>query len=97
MLKLRRICGLAGWLARKGKNSYGYMLGPVLLLVGLNTAEVAVPKMPLSLLQMAQLVIGIYIGRLLQKGELHLSKKYGGYAFLCQKVFLSVLLMFYLL
>lgn len=89
LLTLLLICGLAGWLAQKVKIPTGYMLGPVFLLMGLNIAEVAVPKMPLSLLHIAQLVIGIYIGLLLKKEDLHLSKKHVFYAFASASLFIG--------
>lgn len=61
------VCGGAGWLAQKLKIPTGYMLGPVFLLMGVNMAGIEVPKLPLSLLHIAQLMLGIYIGLLLKK------------------------------
>ncbi|MFJ7406706.1 MULTISPECIES: AbrB family transcriptional regulator [unclassified Lysinibacillus] len=83
------ICGMAGWLAQKVRIPTGYMLGPVFLLMGLNIAGLEVPKMPLSFLHIAQLVIGIYIGLLLKKEDLHLSKKHVFYAFISAGLFIG--------
>lgn len=89
LLALLVICTLAGWLAEKVRIPTGYMLGPVFLLMGLNIAGVEVPKMPLSYLHIAQLLIGIYIGLLLKKEDLHLSKKHVFYAFLSAGLFIG--------
>ncbi|QDQ02048.1 AbrB family transcriptional regulator [Lysinibacillus fusiformis] len=83
------ICGLAGWLAQWGRIPTGYMLGPVFLLMGLNLVGLDVPKMPLSLLHIAQLFIGIYIGLLLKKEDLHLSRKHVFYAFVSAGIFIG--------
>jgi len=89
LLALLGICTLAGWFAQKVRIPTGYMLGPVFLLMGLNIAGVEVPKMPLSYLHIAQLLIGIYIGLLLKKEDLHLSKKHVFYAFLSAGLFIG--------
>nr|WP_107951074.1 AbrB family transcriptional regulator [Lysinibacillus parviboronicapiens] len=86
---LLAICGLAGLLAQRGRIPTGYMLGPVFLLMGLNLVGLDVPKMPLFLLHMAQLCIGIYIGLLLKKEDLHLSKKHVFYAFVSAGIFIG--------
>lgn len=83
------VCGGAGWLAQKLKIPTGYMLGPVFLLVGVNMAGIEVPKLPLSLLHIAQLMLGIYIGLLLKKEDLHLSKKHIFYAFVSAGIFIG--------
>ncbi|WP_342535441.1 AbrB family transcriptional regulator [Lysinibacillus sp. FSL K6-1151] len=83
------VCGVAGWLAQKLKIPTGYMLGPVFLLMGINMAGVEVPKLPLSLLHIAQLMLGIYIGLLLKKEDLHLSKKHIFYAFVSAGIFIG--------
>ncbi|WDV08137.1 AbrB family transcriptional regulator [Lysinibacillus irui] len=83
------VCGLAGWLAQKLKIPTGYMLGPVFLLMGINMAGIEVPKLPLSLLHIAQLMIGIYIGLLLKKEDLHLSKEHIFYAFVSAGIFIG--------
>lgn len=83
------VCGGAGWLAQKLKIPTGYMLGPVFLLMGVNMAGIEVPKLPLSLLHIAQLMLGIYIGLLLKKEDLHLSKKHIFYAFVSAGIFIG--------
>ena len=67
LIALLAACGVAGWLAQKAKIPTGYMLGPVFLLMGIHIAGIDVPKLPLSLLHIAQLMLGIYIGLLLKK------------------------------
>lgn len=89
LLGLLVVCGVAGWIAQKVRIPTGYMLGPVFLLMGLNLAGVDVPKMPMSLLHIAQLVIGIYIGLLLKKEDLHLSKRHIFYAFVSAGTFIG--------
>lgn len=83
------VCGCAGWLAQKLKIPTGYMLGPVFLLMGVNMVGIEVPKLPLSLLHIAQLMLGIYIGLLLKKEDLHLSKKHIFYAFVSAGIFIG--------
>ena len=89
LMSLLIVCGIAGWLAQKGRVPTGYMLGPVFLLMGLNLAGVDVPKLPISLLHVAQLVIGIYIGLLLKREDLHLSKLHILYAFISAGIFIG--------
>lgn len=83
------LCGVAGWLAQKIKIPTSYLLGPVLLLMGMNMVGVNVPQSPVSLLHIAQLMIGIYIGLLLKKEDLHLSKKHLFYAFVSAGIFIG--------
>ena len=83
------VCGIAGWIAQKVRIPTGYMLGPVLLLMGLSLAGIDVPKMPISLLHIAQLVIGIYIGLLLKKEDFHLSKRHIFYAFISAGIYIG--------
>ncbi len=83
------VCGFAGWLAQKLKIPTGYMLGPVFLLMGMNMVGMEVPKIPISLLHIAQLMIGIYIGLLLKKEDLHLSKRHIFYAFVSAGIFIG--------
>lgn len=89
LIGLLVVCGVAGWIAQKARIPTSYMLGPILLLMGLNLAGVDVPKMPLSLLHIAQLVIGIYIGLLLKKEDLHLSKRHIFYAFISACIYIG--------
>lgn len=89
LIGLLAVCGVAGWLAQKVKIPTGYMLGPVFLLMGFNIAGMDVPKLPLSLLHIAQLMLGIYIGLLLKKEDLHLSKKHVFYAFVSAGIFIG--------
>ncbi|KMY33108.1 hypothetical protein ACZ11_13670 [Lysinibacillus xylanilyticus] len=89
LIALLAVSGVAGWLAQKAKIPTGYMLGPVFLLMGINIAGIDVPKLPLSLLHIAQLMLGIYIGLLLKKEDLHLSKKHVFYAFVSAGIFIG--------
>jgi uncharacterized protein len=57
------------------------MFGPVFLLIGLQLANFEIPEIPVSALHVAQIVMGIYIGLLMKKENLHLSKKLIFYAF----------------
>ncbi|MFJ7368910.1 AbrB family transcriptional regulator [Lysinibacillus sp. NPDC098008] len=83
------LCGLAGWLAQKIKIPTSYLLGPILFLMGINMVGVDVPQLPGSLLHIAQLMIGIYIGLLLKKEDLHLSKRHIFYAFVSAGLFIG--------
>lgn len=83
------LCSAVGWLVQKLKIPTGYMLGPVFLLMGINIAGIEVPQMPISLLHIAQLMLGIYIGLLLKKEDLHLSKKHVFYAFVSAGIFIG--------
>lgn len=83
------LCSAVGWLAQKIKIPTGYMLGPVFLLMGINIAGVEVPQMPISLLHIAQLMLGIYIGLLLKKEDLHISKQHVFYAFISASIFIG--------
>ncbi|WP_155590542.1 AbrB family transcriptional regulator [Lysinibacillus cavernae] len=83
------VCWLAGWLAQKLKIPTGYMLGPVFLLMGVNMVGIEVPRIPVSLLHIAQLMVGIYIGLLLKKEDLHLSKRRIFYAFVSAGIFIG--------
>lgn len=83
------VCGLAGWLAQKLKIPTGYMLGPVFLLMGINMVGIEVPRIPISLLHIAQLMVGIHIGLLLKKEDLHLSKRHIFYAFVSAGIYIG--------
>lgn len=72
---------IAGFIAMKIKIPTGYMLGPVFLFIGLQLANIEIPEIPVSALHIAQIVMGIYIGLLLKKENLHLSRKLIFYAF----------------
>lgn len=72
---------IAGFIAMKIKIPTGYMLGPVFLFIGLQLASIEIPEIPVSGLHIAQIVMGIYIGLLLKKEDLHLSKKLIFYSF----------------
>lgn len=80
------LCYAVGFLCSKIKMPTSYMLGPVLLVMCFNLAQVDVPVMPESLLHIAQLGIGIYIGLLLKKEDIHLTKKHVFYSFFSSAV-----------
>lgn len=81
LIGLLILCYFVGMLFNKIKVPTGYLLGPVFLLMCFNLANINIPVMPSSLLHVAQLVIGIYIGLLLQKENIKLSKKHLFYSF----------------
>lgn len=80
---------IAGFIAMKIKIPTGYMLGPVFLFMGLQLAKIQVPEIPVSALHVAQIVMGIYIGLLLNKENLHLSKKLIFYAFVSSFLYIA--------
>ncbi len=75
------LCYFVGFLSKKVHIPTAYLLGPVFLIMLFNLGNVEVPVMPSSLLHVAQLVIGIYIGLLLKKENIKLTKKHIFYAF----------------
>ncbi|MGJ9460532.1 AbrB family transcriptional regulator [Oceanobacillus sp. CF4.6] len=81
LIGLLVLCYFTGFLFKKIKIPTAYLLGPVFLMMMFNLGSVEVPFMPSSLLHMAQLVIGIYIGLLLKKENIKLTKKNIFYAF----------------
>lgn len=80
---------IAGFIAMKINVPTGYMLGPVFLFMGLQLANIEIPEIPVSALHIAQIVMGIYIGLLLNKEDLHLSKKLIFYAFVSSFLYIS--------
>lgn len=80
---------IAGFIAMKIKIPTGYMLGPVFLFMGLQLANIEIPEIPVSALHVAQIVMGIYIGLLLKKENLHLSKKLIFYAFVSSFLYIA--------
>lgn len=80
---------IAGYIALKIKIPTGYMLGPVFLFMGLQLANIQVPEIPVSALHVAQIVMGIYIGLLMNKENLHLSKKLIFYAFVSSFLYIA--------
>ncbi|MEG0260191.1 MAG: AbrB family transcriptional regulator [Lysinibacillus sp.] len=91
------ICYVAGMFAQKIKMPTGYLLGPVFMLIGLNLSSYDVPQMPFELLHIAQLFIGIYIGLMLKKDSLHLSKRNIAYAFISSIILLGTTFVFTLI
>jgi hypothetical protein len=83
------LCFFAGMLFKKIRVPTGYLLGPVFLMMCLNLAQVDLPVMPDSLLHVAQLLIGTYIGLLLQKENIKLTKKHLFYAFFSSTVLIA--------
>lgn len=81
LLGLLVLCYFVGFLSKKVHIPTAYLLGPVFLIMLFNLGNVEVPIMPSSLLHVAQLVIGIYIGLLLKKENIKLTKKHVFYAF----------------
>lgn len=80
---------IAGFIAMKIKIPTGYMLGPVLLFIGLQLANIEIPEIPVSGLHIAQIVIGIYIGLLMKRENLHLSKKLIFYSFVSAFLYIA--------
>ncbi|KOF11680.1 hypothetical protein AC739_02375 [Planococcus glaciei] len=72
---LLAFCCVAGMVFKKINVPTAFLLGPIFLIMVLNIAEVDVPLMPSSLLHIAQLLIGIYIGLLLEKEDIKLTPK----------------------
>jgi len=83
------LCFFAGMLFQKIRVPTGYLLGPVFLMMCLNLVQIDLPVMPDFLLHVAQLLIGIYIGLLLQKENMKFTKKQLFYAFFSSSVFIS--------
>lgn len=79
----------AGALANKCRIPTGYMLGPVFLLIALQVVGVSIPLLPPSALHIAQLLIGVFIGMLLKKEDLHLSKKVMFYGIISASVYIG--------
>ena len=79
----------AGALANKLRIPTGYMLGPVLLFIILQFVGISIPALPPSALHAAQLLVGVFIGMLLKKEDLHLSKKVMFYGFISASVYIG--------
>lgn len=77
-----------GMLSNKLHVPTAYMLGTVFLITIFNLSNIQVPIMPTSLLHLAQLFIGIYIGLLLKKKDMKLSKQHVFYAFISSSIFI---------
>ena len=90
LLVLLTICYGSGIVFKKFHVPTAHLLGPVFLIMCLNLMNVAVPVLPGSLLHVAQMFIGIYIGLLLRKEDLKLTPKLIFYSF-----FSSALLIFF--
>lgn len=86
LIGLLVLCYFAGMLSQKVKIPTGYLLGPVFLMMCFNLLGIEVPMMPSQLLHIAQLLIGIYIGLLLKKEDLKLTKKLVFYSFFSSAV-----------
>lgn len=72
------VFGLAAcsvWLGLKVKLPVAHFLTPVLLIIVIHTLGLKVPPVPVSLLHVAQLLIGAYIGLLLKPHMIRLPKK----------------------
>lgn len=89
LLGLLVLCYGAGVLAQKAKVPTAFLLGPVFLIMVFNLAGIAVPVMPSSFLHIAQLFIGIYIGLLLKKEDLKLTKRMIFYSFFSSAVLIA--------
>ena len=81
----------AGYLAQRVHIPTGYMLGPVILIIAVQLLPItiAVPHLPASALHIAQLFIGMFIGMLLKREDLHLSKKVIFYAFVSAGIYIA--------
>lgn len=89
LVGLLALCYVAGMLARTVKVPTAFLLGPVFLIMGFNLAGLEMPVMPGTLLHMAQLFIGLYIGLLLKKENMKLTKKLIFYSFFSSAVLIS--------
>ncbi len=78
-----------GYVAQKIRIPTGYLLGPVILFIVLQLVGVSIPALPSSALHIAQLLIGIFIGMLLRKEDLHLSKKVMFYGFIAAALYIG--------
>ena len=83
------LCYGAGMLAHKLKVPTAFLLGPVFLIMVFNLTGATVPIMPGSFLHIAQLFIGIYIGLLLKKEDLKLTKRMIFYSFFSSAVLIA--------
>ncbi|WP_010651969.1 AbrB family transcriptional regulator [Oceanobacillus massiliensis] len=86
LLGLLVLCYGSGMIFKKIKVPTSYMLGPVFFIMCFNLVNIEVPIMPTSMLHIAQLVIGIYIGLLLKKENIKLTRKHIFYAFFSSSV-----------
>ncbi|RDW18515.1 hypothetical protein CWR48_12280 [Oceanobacillus arenosus] len=75
------LCYFVGMLCNMLHIPTAYLLGAVFLIMCFNLANIDVPIMPTSLLHLAQLFLGIYIGLLLKKEDMKLSKRHIFYSF----------------
>lgn len=89
LLGLLLLCYGAGMLAQKIKVPTAFLLGPVFLIMAFNLSGLPVPVMPGSFLHIAQLFIGIYIGLLLKKEDLKLTKRMIFYSFFSSAVLIA--------
>ncbi|MGE6368610.1 AbrB family transcriptional regulator [Planococcus kocurii] len=89
LLMLLALCYGAGMIAQKINVPTAFLLGPVFFIMLLNLTGVVVPVMPSSFLHIAQLFIGIYIGLLLQKKDLKLTKRMVFYSFFSSSVLIA--------
>lgn len=81
LIGLLVLCYGAGMVFKKFHVPTAYLLGPIFLIMCLNLMNVDVPSLPGSLLHLAQLFIGIYIGLLLRKENLKLTPRLIFYSF----------------
>lgn len=79
----------AGAVANMLRIPTGYMLGPVLLFIILQLSGITIPALPVSALHAAQLLIGVFIGMLLRKEDLRLSKRLMFYGFISAAVYIG--------
>ncbi|MEE1130164.1 MAG: AbrB family transcriptional regulator [Caryophanon sp.] len=80
---------VSGIVADKLRVPTGYLLGPIILLMALQLGGMDVPLLPASALHVAQLLIGVFIGMLLRKEDLRLSKKVMLYGFISAFVYIG--------
>lgn len=80
---------IAGIVAQKCKVPTGYMLGPLILLIVLQLVGLTVPALPISLLHVAQLLIGVFIGMLLKKEDVRLPRKLIFYGFISSTIYIG--------
>lgn len=89
LLGLLILCYGAGIVAQKIRVPTAFLLGPVFLIMLFNLMGISVPIMPKLFLHMAQLFIGIYIGLLLKKEDLKLTKRMIAYSFFSGAVLIA--------
>ncbi|TVY02016.1 AbrB family transcriptional regulator [Cohnella terricola] len=82
IVPLMAVCIVAAFLAQKIRFPTAFLLGPMIAVAALQLSGVHGPALPSSVLNVAQLLIGSYIGLLLRPESLAHKKKMVGFAIL---------------